>query len=74
MKIVQKYKDCIGCGACVAVCPDFWEMNEKDGNARPKQGKKNSKTGDYEFEVKKNKIGCNKDAIEICPVQIIKII
>ncbi len=70
-KIIQNYEECIGCGTCVAICPKFWEMGD-EGKARLKGGKKNSETGDYELEIEK--IGCNKDAAEACPVQVIKII
>lgn len=69
VKVTQKHDECIGCGACAAVCPDSWEMGE-GGKALPKGAKKNSQ-GDYELEVEK--IGCNKDAADSCPVQIIKI-
>jgi len=69
-KIVQKYSECIGCGTCVALCPNFWEMGE-EGKARPKKGKKNPETGDYELEVKK--VECNKEAADACPVQIISL-
>jgi ferredoxin len=72
MKIIQKHKDCIGCGACAALCPDFWEMDD-NGKARPKLGAKNPQTGDYEFELEQDEIGCNKDAADACPVKIIKL-
>lgn len=72
VKIIQEYNKCIGCGTCAALCPDFWELNEEDNKARPKKGKKNSK-GNYEFELAGD-AGCNKDVVESCPVQIIKIL
>lgn len=71
MKIIQNYKDCIGCGTCVALCPEFWEM-DNEGKAKPKGGVKNQETEEYELEIKKE--GCNKDAVDSCPVQVIKII
>lgn len=71
-KIIQKHEDCIGCGTCVVLCPDFWEM-EDNGKAKPKMGKKNLQDGNYEFDIENEKIGCNKDAIDNCPVSIIKI-
>jgi len=70
MKIVLERKKCIGCGACVAVCPKYWSIN-KDGLAKLKGSKTDSKTGNEELEVKD--IDCNNDAAETCPVQIIKI-
>lgn len=72
-KIIQKYGECIGCGTCVALCPKFWEMVDCDMKARPIGGKKN-KAGEYELEVDEESLGCNKDAEDACPVQIIKII
>ena len=67
-KIIQEHEKCISCGACVSVCPEHWEMG-KDGKVILKGGKK---SGDFlEKEVKE--IGCNKEASEKCPVQIIKI-
>lgn len=71
IKVIQIHKDCIGCGTCVALCPAFWEMTD-DGKARPAKGAKNPETSNYEFEVEK--VGCNKDASDACPVQIIKIV
>lgn len=70
MKIIQERKKCIGCSACVAVCPKYWSM-AADGLAKLKGGKTNSKTGNDELEVKT--VDCNKEAVEACPVQIIKI-
>ncbi len=58
MKIKQNRKLCIGCGACVAVCPDNWEM-APDGKSKPKKT-----TSDLE---------CNRKAAAGCPVQCIKI-
>jgi len=71
-KITQKYEGCIGCGTCVALCPKFWEMVDCDMKARPIGGKMN-REGEYELEVKESELGCNKDAEESCPVQVIKI-
>jgi len=68
-KIIHERKKCIGCGACVAVCPDFLEMDKSDGLATLKNAKKSGE--DFELEVEK--IGCLKEAIDTCPIQIIKI-
>jgi len=59
---MAKYKievtdECIACGACVAQCDNF----EMDGDkAKPKKKEVND-------------IGCNKDAVDACPVNAIKI-
>ncbi|RLG21987.1 ferredoxin [Candidatus Micrarchaeota archaeon] len=49
---------CIGCGACVAICPDNWEM--EGGKSRP-------------IKTEVEDIGCNKEAADACPVQCIHI-
>lgn len=69
-KIIQIRNECISCGACAAACPKFWEMAE-DGKALPKGGKK--KGDNYELEIEEKDLACNKEAEEVCPVQIIKI-
>ncbi|MBU2564156.1 ferredoxin [Patescibacteria group bacterium] len=63
-KIIQQKDKCIGCGTCVAVCPDFWEMGQ-DGKATLKGSKENV------LEVQDP--GCNKEAASSCPVQIITV-
>lgn len=60
-RIELNEEECIGCGACEAQCPDNWEMDTEKMKAKPKK------------RVVKE-IGCNKDAAEVCPVDVIKII
>ena len=72
-KVIQKHDECIGCGSCAVVCPKSWEMHDGDMKAHPKQGKKNPQ-GDYEFEIEEKDVECNQEAVEVCPVQIIKIL
>ena len=56
-KIEVDKEKCIGCGACAAQCDNF----EMDGDkAKAKQ-----------TEV--DDIGCNKDAVDACPVEAITI-
>jgi len=69
MKIIHEREKCIGCGSCVALCPKFWEMAE-DGKSSIKGAAKNS-DGNYELEV--SEMGCNQDAVDSCPVQIIHV-
>ena len=57
-KIEHDFEKCIGCGACVALCPDNWEL--EDGKAKPKQTELGG-------------LGCNQDAADACPVECIKI-
>jgi ferredoxin len=56
VKIIFKEDECIGCGACVAVCDANWELAE--GKAKPKT-----------LEVKE--AGCNQDAADTCPMNCI---
>jgi len=70
-KIIHFRKDCISCGACAAICPDFWEMDE-EGLAKLKNS---IESGDYwELEVKTEEDRAkNQEAAEACPVTVIKI-
>ena len=67
-KIKHQKDDCIGCGACTAACPDFWEMDESY-KSHLKGSKKQGKIEVLEID----ELGCNKDAADICPVECIKI-
>lgn len=60
-KIIHEREKCIGCGACVAICEDNWEMAD-DGKSSPKK-----------TEISANEMECNKNAAEACPVQCIHI-
>ena len=61
--------DCIGCGACAAVAPEFWEMND-DGKSDIKNGK-SRQDGWQELEVEEKDFEKNKQAAESCPVNVI---
>jgi len=63
-EVVHNRDGCIGCGACVAACPEFWEMG-KDGKSVLKGNKNN--------RLKLENPGCNKEAAEVCPVGVIEI-
>lgn len=71
MKIIHEKQKCIGCGACAAICPDFWEMGD-DGLAHLKGAGENPETGADELEV--DSAACNQEGADSCPVQIIKIV
>jgi len=69
MKIIHEKNECIGCGACVALCPQYWEI--ADGKALLKGAKTNKDTGSDELEVEK--LECNENIEDVCPVQCIHI-
>jgi ferredoxin len=48
---------CLGCGACT-IC-DNWEMQD-DGKVKP-------------LQIKLEEIGCNQEAVDTCPLKLIKI-
>lgn len=64
--------DCIGCAACEAVAPDFWEMNE-DGKSDIKGGK-NVENGWQELDFEEKDFQINKDGADSCPVNVIHIV
>jgi ferredoxin len=64
--------NCIGCGACAAVAPDYWEMND-DGKADIKKAKTRD-DGWQERDIKEEDLQHNKEAAESCPVNVIHII
>lgn len=64
--------NCIGCAACEAVAPDFWEMNG-DSKSDIKNGK-NLNNGWQELELEEKNFAENKDAADSCPVNVIHII
>lgn len=51
--------ECIGCGTCVALCDDNYEMTG-EGKAKVKKAVV-------------DELGCNEDAEESCPVKCIHI-
>lgn len=57
-KISVNQETCIGCGACVAICPGSFAL--KDGKA-------------YAKKANVPKITCEQEAADGCPVNAIKI-
>lgn len=67
VRIVHRREECIGCGACVAVCPQYWEM--KGDKSHLKGSKKKGENEILEID----EVGCNKDAANSCPVECIEV-
>lgn len=65
VKVTIKFdrEACIGCGSCVSVCPDNWEMDESGNDLKVKPKKTTL-----------SDVGCNKDAEDICPTGAIKVV
>ena len=64
--------NCIGCAACEAVAPNFWEMNS-DGKSDIKNAK-NVDNGWQQLEIEEKDFQANKEAADSCPVNVIHII
>lgn len=77
-KILSQYTlqhdrpNCIGCAACEAVAPNFWEMNS-DGKSDIKNAK-NVDNGWQQLEIEEKDFQANKEAAESCPVNVIHIV
>ena len=70
-KIVQFKEECISCGACAAICPDYWDMDD-EGMARLKESKKIDNNWELEIDSEDARAS-NQEAADACPVNIIKI-
>ena len=70
-KTIHYKSDCISCGACAAICPEFWEMDE-EGMAQLKGSKKME--GHWERIIDSEDARAQiQESVDVCPVQIIKI-
>jgi ferredoxin len=68
-KLEHNRPDCIGCGACAAVAPKFWEMND-DGKSDIIKGS-NRVDGWQELDIDQKDFDFNKEAADVCPVNVI---
>jgi ferredoxin len=67
-KIIHERSKCVGCGACAAVCPKYWEMGG-DGKSQLKGA---TAEGDN-FVLTVDSPECCSDAANACPVKCIKV-
>lgn len=73
IKIIHDRKKCIGCGMCAAVCPRYFEIDEKDNKASLKNSKMNSNdSAELTIEDAESEEMLH-DAEMSCPVKAIKI-
>ncbi len=70
-KILHFKNDCISCGACAAICPEFWEMDD-EGLAHLKESKQNDDRWERDINTEESRAK-NQEAADACPVQIIKV-
>ena len=70
-KITHLKKDCISCGACAAINPDFWQMDD-EGLAHLKGAKQVGDNWELVINTEEDRAS-NQEAVDVCPVQIIKI-
>lgn len=70
-KVIHDRPGCIGCGACAAVSPKYWVMNE-DGKSDIVEGK-DLDNGFQEMEITEDSYDENFEAAETCPVNVIHI-
>jgi ferredoxin len=71
-KILHVRKDCIGCGACAAINPEFWEMDD-EGLSHLKGSTKTSEGNEERIITTLEDKASNQEAADVCPVQIISV-
>lgn len=67
-KIIFEKEKCIGCGTCVSVCPNFWEMN---GDGKVNLIESTEENGVFKRVIED--AGCNHETSQSCPVQCIHV-
>ena len=68
---------CIACAACSIVAPDYWEMSPEDGKSDLKNSEKTvdgSEIIKEEKHIEEAEYEKNKEAADMCPVNVIHII
>lgn len=68
-KIIQEHEKCIGCGSCAIICPKYWQIDDDSNKAKLK----GAKLIGSNFELEIEKVECNQDAADACPVQCIHV-
>lgn len=71
-KIIHDKKNCISCGACAAINPEYWQLDE-DGMAQLKGAKLIGDQWELIIDTEEAR-AVNQEAVDVCPVQVIKIV
>jgi ferredoxin len=72
-KIEHDRENCIACGACAVIAPEFWVLNKEDGKADIVNGSKDD-DGYERLDIDEKDFPTNKDAADACPVNVIHIL
>ena len=75
-RIEHDRPNCIACGACAAVAPDFWEMAPSDGKSDIRGSERIMNGSEIVLEklqIEEKDFQLNKDAADACPVNVIHI-
>ena len=70
-KIIHHKAECINCGACAAICPEFWEM-DGEGVAQLKESQKVDDHWERIIDTEDARSRVQESA-DACPVSIIKV-
>ena len=66
---------CQGFGACVELCPQFFQLSNLDGKSRIEGAKKITKENEVVLEtLELEKLECVREAAEACPFNAIHIV
>ena len=71
-KIEHDRPNCIGCGACAALVPDHWIMDD-DGKSNIIKGTRLPDTRE-EKDIEEKEYKPNYEAAECCPVNVIHLV
>ncbi len=67
-KVLIMRNECVSCGNCIALCPEYFEFDEDDLSHL-----KNSKRIDENDEIEFDDVNCCLDAALSCPVTCIHV-
>lgn len=73
VRIRHDRPNCIGCNACAAIAPQFWEMSDMDGKSDI-IGSSKTPEGWEELDITEADLDVNLNAAESCPVNVIHLV